>query len=281
MKLNNRILVPTDFSDVCKNALEYAIKIGELLNFDICIYHVINKTTRQIFKDQKNLQVSVENELHKLSENYAQSTSVKIDYAFEEGSIFELIHAKAENLGANIIVLGTHGKKGMQKLFGSFALKVITRARVPTLVVQQKPYKPVNRILFPVNTFTEARQKVSYATTVARLFDAEIVIYSGKVGSPDDMNRITVITKQVAEAFKKSGIKYTVESSGKPGESAKELISYAVSNSIDLVMIVTEPQIGSSHFSVGPWNEKIMFNEAQIPVMCINPVEQSRVYFDL
>lgn len=48
-----------------------------------------------------------------------------------------------------------------------------------------------------------------------------------------------------------------------------------------MIMIVTEPQIGTNYFNLGPWNEKIMFNEAQIPVMCINPVEHGTIYFDL
>lgn len=200
--------------------------------------------------------------------------------AWEEGSIFELIHQKAEDIGANLIVLGTHGKVGMQKLLGSYALKVITKAQVPTIVVQKKSYSKIKRILFPVNSFTEARQKVNYAITVSKIFDSEIVIYKEKVSSQVDMNRITIITRQIAEAFQKAGIKYSIETADKTGESAKQLVSQAVEKNIDLIMIVTEPQIGSSFFTLGPWNERIMFNEAQIPVLCINPVEHSTVYFD-
>ncbi|MCB0807117.1 MAG: universal stress protein [Bacteroidales bacterium] len=280
MNLNNLILVPTDFSEVCKNAVEYAIRVGEMLKFDICIYHVINKESEKQFGTD-DLEGEVEKNLISLKDEFAAKTSLQIQYAFEEGSIFDLIHHKAEMIGANLIVLGTHGKKGMQRLFGSFALKVITRAQVPTLVVQKKPFTNVSRILFPVNTFTEARQKVNYAITTAKVFDAEIVIYKELVKDPSDRNRIEIITKQIVEAFKKEGVKYSVEMSEKAGESAKLLIAHAVEKNMDLIMIVTEPQVGSSQFSVGPWNEKIMFNEAQIPVLCINPIEHSAVYFDL
>lgn len=280
MNLNNLILVPTDFSEVCKNAVEYAIRVGEMLKFDICIYHVINKESEKQFGTD-DLEGEVEKNLISLKDEFVAKTSLQIQYAFEEGSIFDLIHHKAEMIGANLIVLGTHGKKGMQRLFGSFALKVITRAQVPTLVVQKKPFTNVSGILFPVNTFTEARQKVNYAITTAKVFDAEIVIYKELVKDPSDRNRIEIITKQIVEAFKKEGVKYSVEMSEKAGESAKLLIAHAVEKNMDLIMIVTEPQVGSSQFSVGPWNEKIMFNEAQIPVLCINPIEHSAVYFDL
>ena len=279
MKLNNLILVPTDFSEVCKNAIDFAVKVGEMLKFDVCIYHVINKESEKLF-DGENVKELVEKNLIALQEEFAAKTSLEIQYAYEEGSIFDLIHHKAQQIGANLIVLGTHGKKGMQRLFGSFALKVITRAQVPTLVVQKKPFKSVKKFLFPVNSFTEARQKVNYAITIGKVFDAEMVIYKEKVKDSTDQNRLEIITKQIVEAFKKEGIRYSVEVAESAGESAKLLISQAVEKNMDMIMIVTEPQVGSSHFSVGPWNEKIMFNEAQIPVLCINPVEHSNVYFD-
>ncbi len=281
MKLNNLILVPTDFSEVCKNAISHAVKIGEILKFNVVIYHVINKDSKNLFEDSDNTEAAVSEALRKLSEEFSQQTSVKIDVAYEEGSIFDLIHTKAEEIGANLIVLGTHGKVGMQKLFGSYALKVITKAQVPTLVVQKKPYRKLERILFPVNTFTEARQKVNYAITVSKVFDSEIIIYKEKASNAADQSRINIISKQIAEAFRNEGIRYSIEDAVKGGESAKQLIATAVEQNLDLIMIVTEPQVGSSFFTLGPWNERIMFNEAQIPVLCINPVEHSTVYFDL
>ena len=281
MKLNNIILVPTDFSEVCKNAIAYAINIGEILKFNVCIYHVINKESKNLFGNGDNTEEVVKSALEDLRNEFAKQTSIQIEIAWEEGSIFDLIHVKAENIGANLIVLGTHGKVGMQKLFGSYALKVITKAQVPTVVVQKKTYPRIQRILFPVNTFTEARQKVPYAIDVSKVFDSEIVIYKEKVTSQMDMNRINIITKQIAEAFQNAGVRYSIETAEKSGESARQLVSEAVEGDIDLIMIVTEPQIGSSFFTLGPWNERIMFNEAQIPVLCINPVEHSTVYFDL
>ncbi len=180
-----------------------------------------------------------------------------------------------------MIMLGTHGKKGMQKLFGSYALKVITQAQVPTIVVQKKNYKGFENILFPINSFTEARQKVGYAIAVASKFDSTIHIYKELVKDPAEHSRIQIIAKQIAEEFKKAGIKYTTQNANKGGESAKNLVDQAVENNMDMIMIVTEPQIGTSYFNLGPWNEKIMFNEAQIPVMCLNPVEHGSIYFDI
>ena len=57
----------------------------------------------------------------------------------QEGEIFTTIADVAEELNASLIFLGTHGKVGMQKLTGSWALKVIIKSKVPFIVVQDPP----------------------------------------------------------------------------------------------------------------------------------------------
>lgn len=281
MKLNNIILVPTDFSEVCHNAIDQGVKIAALQNFKVCIYHVIDKNTHSYFKGVASINQAVSDKLEGLVNEFRLKSDVEMEYDYEDGNIFDLIHKKAANIGANVIVLGTHGKKGFQHIFGSFALKVLTQAQVPTLVVQQKKFSGFKNILFPVNTFTEARQKVAIACNVARRFDSTIHIFKELVKDVEDMNRIDIITKQIVEAFKKEGVKYTIVAEEKSGDTSKQLISYGAASNMDLIMILTEPQIGTNYFNLGPWNEKIMFNEAQIPVMCINPVEYSQVFFGL
>lgn len=281
MKLNNIILVPTDFSDVCHNAIEYAVQLAAKIGFKVFIYHVINKDTQALFKEENELNASVGEKLDSIADGFRLQYNLEIITGYEEGSIFDLIHKKAESIGANIIMLGTHGKKGMQKLFGSYALKVITQAKVPTVVVQKKKFKGLENILFPINSFTEARQKVGYAIAVASRFNSTIHIYKENISDPAENSRIQIISKQISDEFKKAGIKYTAKTAEKGGESAKSLVDYAVEKNMDMVMIVTEPQIGTSYFNLGPWNEKIMFNEAQIPVMCVNPVEHGNIYFDI
>lgn len=281
MKLNNLILVPTDFSDVCHNAIDYAVRIADVIGFKVYIYHVINKETQDTFAKESELNAAVGQKLQSIADEFKLQYNVDLDSGYEEGSIFDLIHKKAESIGANMIILGTHGKVGMQKLFGSYALKVITQSKVPTMVVQKKNYVGFGRILFPINTFTEARQKVTNTIALASRFNSTVHIYKEKVSDPAESSRIEIISKQIIQEFKKANVKYEVELAEKGGESAKKLTEYAVSHNMDLIMIVTEPQIGTSYFNLGPWNEKIMFNEAQIPVICINPVEHGRVYFDM
>jgi len=282
MKVNNIILVPTDFSEVCYNAIEHAVRIAELINFKVSVYHVINKDTFSIFKGVDDIEGAVEEKLIEITKDFTSSHSnVAIDYYYEEGSIFDLIHKKAEMIGANIILLGTHGKKGMQYLMGSYALKVIKEAKMPTLVVQKKKFTGYNDILLPVYSFTEARQKVTAAIAVAKKFNSTIHIFKELVKDAAEESRINIITKHISEAFDKENVSYSVATALKSGDSSKVTLDYAVENNLDLIMILTEPEIGTTYFNLGPWNEKIMFNDAQIPVMCINPLEHSKIFFDL
>jgi nucleotide-binding universal stress UspA family protein len=281
MKLNNIILVPTDFSDPCANAADHAIKIAQIVKFKVVLFHVINKDSESLFAGEKDIKTAVENKLkHLVSELKKQNQGVEIDYMFQEGSIFDLIHEVADDIGANMILLGTHGKKGMQHLLGSYAMKVIIKSKIPTLVVQKKPFSGYKNILLPVNSFTEPRQKVGIAISVAKMFGSTIHIFKEVLKDPGEMSRIEIITKQIAEAFNKAGISFEVFASIKPGETAKELVEVAVEKNLDAILMVTDSQIGSSIFSIGSWNEKLLFNEAQIPVMCINPIEYGQIYFD-
>jgi nucleotide-binding universal stress UspA family protein len=281
MELNNIILVPTDFSEVCKNAIEQSIQIGKETGFGVYIYHVINKQSEDYFGGSKNIEEKVEDKLKALKSEVEDSAGVEIHYGYEQGSIFDLIHVKASDIGANLIILGTHGKKGMQHLLGSFALKVLTKAAVPTLVVQHKKYLGFKNVLLPINSKTEARQGVQIAIAVAKFFNCTIHLYKESSNDSTDNHRIGVITNQIADVFNKNKVRFVISSAEKTGDSAKIVIEHAVQNNIDMIMILTQPQIGSAIFSLGSWNEKFMFNEAQIPVMCINPVEHGHAYFDL
>ncbi|GAB4312705.1 MAG: hypothetical protein Kow00127_03410 [Bacteroidales bacterium] len=281
MKLNNLILVPVDFSDVCRNAADYAVHIANEMGFTVFIYHVINKDTQALFRHEPNLHEAVERELNGLAESLRLQFPVTVNTGYEEGSIFDLIHKKAGELGANLIVLGTHGKKGFQKLFGSYAMRVITQAQAATLVVQNRKFTPIRNVLMPVNSFTEARQKVQYAIAVHRRFGATIHLYKDIPSEEVDRHRIEVITKQITDKFKSSGVPFTVYTAPEKGESVETMMKAWQDLNIDLVMILTEAKPGTTLFSLSPWSEKILFNKDELPVLCINPVETGQVYFDL
>ncbi|MBE9491426.1 MAG: universal stress protein, partial [Bacteroidetes bacterium] len=263
-EFNNIVLVPTDFSDICQNAIDHGTEIAEYLNFKLVVLHVI--------KEELPKDVIIDN-LQNIIHNIKKNSNVQAEFLIKEGNIFNEIHKTATDIGAKLMMLGTHGKKGLQYLFGSHAFKVITKSPVPTIVVQKKGFnKGYKKIVFPINDFTEARQQVQWSMLIAKSFGSEILIFQQPHKDPGIASKIKIASQQIEEAFNNNGIKFEIKIADKASDFADQLIGYAVSNNADLMVIMTSPDIFSPDFRSGQWSEEIMFNKAQIPVMCINPI---------
>lgn len=279
-QLNDIVLVPTDFSETCQNAIDHGVELAEYLNYKLLILHVINRDTKsQLKKENQDVAVIAE-KLNDIANDIREKTRMTVETLTREGSIFDEIHQAATDTGAKIMVMGTHGKKGMQYLVGSHALKVVTKSPIPTIVVQKRAFAHgYKKIVFPINTFTEARQQVQWAIHMSKTFGSVIHILREPHTDPTLGGKIKVVTAQIEEAFKENDIQYVIQDAEKSGGFAKHLIAYAVEEHADLIMIMTDADIFSPNFNAGAWDEKMMFNEAQIPVMCINPVMTGKVYY--
>ena len=279
---NNIILVPTDFTPVGENAIAHAVKAGELLNFKVVILHVINRETRSSFGKEKASLV-VENKLKEIVKSIKSKSKIDVDFIYREGSIFDVIHEVASELKASIMILGTHGKKGLQHLVGSYAMKVITQSPVPVIVVQKRQISEhgYKKIVFPIGLYTESRQQVFYAIISSLLFKSELLIFKQTSKQVADSTKLNIITSQIEEEFKKNGVKYTISEAEKHANFAGQLLDFAVSESADLLMMMTDSNIENPSFDNSSWSEKLIFNLAQIPVLSINPVYLGQIYFTL
>ncbi len=280
-KYNNIVLIPTDFSEVCGNAVSHGVKLAKFLGYKVCILHIINKETRAALK-KKNVGVDyVDWRLKEYKKYYTKKYEVEIDTMAVEGSIFSTINEVAAQIKANLMILGTHGKQGLQHVFGSYALKVVIESPIPVVVVQKRSFKEGYRnIVFPISNDLEPRQAVQWAKLIAKLFSANISIFISPEKDPALKSRVAIITKQITDIFDQEKIPYHVTTAFKSTNFAEQVISYSVTLHADLVMIMTRPNIDIPGFSLSAWNERLMFNEAQIPVMCVNPVEFGYHYYE-
>lgn len=280
-QLNDIVLVPTDFSETCQNAINYGVELAEYLDYKLMILHVINRDSKSQLKKDREEVSSITNKLNNIADDIREKSRISVETLTREGSIFDEIHGTAEDIGAKLMVLGTHGKKGFQYLVGSYALKVVTKSPVPTIVVQKRSFnKGYENIVFPINTFTEARQQVQWAIHMAKTFGSFINIFREKHTDATLDGKINIVSEQIKEAFNKYGIKYKITDAGKSGKFAEQMLDYATTEKADLIMIMTDADIFSPNFNAGAWDEKMMFNKAEIPVMCINPVMTGKVYYE-
>ncbi|MEX2234056.1 MAG: universal stress protein [Cyclobacteriaceae bacterium] len=142
------ILVPTDFSQLSKFALKYAIKIANKLDGNVTVVHIITFTRAiRISMREKmqaldhNLMVSAEADLEKLIKTLSEQykTNHPIKYQVVRGSYFpSTLMKEAKRLRSGLVVMGTRGASGLTKtVLGSNTNSVIEVSHVPVLAVPE------------------------------------------------------------------------------------------------------------------------------------------------
>ena len=103
--MNNIILVPTDFSEVCNNAMAQAVEAAKFLKYKVALLHVIDKNTKaQLKKDNEGVSY-IENKLLSIANDIKESHNIEVETFAKEGDIFSTISEVAKDIGAiNTIV---------------------------------------------------------------------------------------------------------------------------------------------------------------------------------
>lgn len=138
-----KILIPTDGSDYSLRAAEYGLGIAKMLNAQVMVVYVIDEVVLdQIFRlaERETVEMELKNDGQRYI-NYilslAQKEGVKAESLLAKGRPFEQIVHLAKGLGTDLIVLGTYGRRGAERiLMGSVAERVIEYAVCPVLVVK-------------------------------------------------------------------------------------------------------------------------------------------------
>lgn len=260
----NAILVPTDLTPVTECALDHAIEIARLFNREIVLLHVMAKK-----KSDEEIRTKLEQKVSKLRED----TGLNVSYEIEVGSIFTTISKVATDVSAEFIIMGIHGKKGMQHIVGSYAYKVITSSKVPVLVVKRKhAHKGYKNIVLPIDFTLESTQKIRYAVKFAKYFDATIRIL-GFLSTKSSVWKIKkeVILQKVTDYITQAGVEVTAEIIVQPGAVMHDVVlDYARKIDADMIMIVAE--LGDSFKDVFSRNssEQIV-DKSDFPVLTATP----------
>lgn len=265
-KINNIILVPTDFSEVCENATLQAAEAAQFFKYELHLLHVIDKNTNAYLKEENLGIESIYSKLQEIADTLVAKYGIDVKIKAEDGDIFTTIKSVAQHIGAKLVYLGTHGKVGMQKLTGSFALKVITESPAPVIVVQKRKFnKGFRNILLPITSDAGPWEKTKWASFMAKQLNAKVHLMS--IPGKSIENTANTLTKY----FEENNVEYTSTIVEKSANFSQQVIEYATSNNYDLIMIMTNPDTSWTKYILGSYDEEIIFNGSQIPVMCINP----------
>ncbi len=264
------ILVTWDFTEVSGYALQHAIRIAKIVDNDITLIHIVKNSKESAEATKKLEDTAINTDIE---------YGIKPSIIVKEGTIFTTISSVASEIEANMVIMGTHGMRGMQKLTGSWALKVIAGSLVPFVVVQSPPSEsPFNKIVVPIDFKNENKEQIPWVIYLARYYRSEILFFKNSVN--DDhirlrINRNLMYAKKMLSQYK---IKYDILENRSGQKFPDATISFAKENHADLIVVMTTKNIGFKDYMVGANEQYIIANSAKIPVMCINPREDLRKY---
>jgi nucleotide-binding universal stress UspA family protein len=260
------IVVPWDFTEVAGYALAHAVKISRMVGNEISLLHIVATGITVAAHRQKKVL------LQHVTEENSKKYNLTISSNIVKGSIFKAIAEFANTKDASIVVMGTHGMKGMQKLTGSWALKVIVKSKVPFIVVQDPPSDQdrYHNIVFPVDFRNENKEKIKMAIFMGKYFESKIHFLVTITTDKNLLKKTNININFAIRYLLQNNIEYEIHEVPR-GNFAEQTIDFAQKINADLILIMTTKNITVADYVLGASEQFIIANSSKIPVCCVNP----------
>lgn len=262
--------MPTDFSKVGDCALNHAVKVARITNASITLLHVVGK--QEMLGDART-------KLKLARKRTMEEHSFEVDTVARVGSIYEDIGDLAEELEVTLVIMGTHGLRGMQFITGSRALKIVTSAPTPFIIVQEKQIEEngYDDIVVPLDLHKETKQKLSMVADMAKYFDSRVHLIVP--GESDEFlkNQISRNLNFAESFFEEMDIPYTSRIGPGKKDFDDTIIEYATEIGADLISLMNLPGTSLSNLIGGNYVQNIITNKPHIPVLLMNPKKVSNI----
>jgi len=272
-----QILVAIDFSKTSLNALQYGLMLANKSKANLQMLWVDNTTSEEVvFEEHSGEERSEKVEMLKdlQEKNKKLLKTGKIDYKIRKGKVYIEVAQQAKSIKADYIISGTHGVSGYEEFWiGSNAYRIVTHAPCPVFTVRQGfEVNAVGRIVLPIDSTQETRQKIPVAANVARLFNSEIHIlslYSTPLKSVK--KRVDNYALQVKNYCIDHGISHVSELR-ESDNITRSTLDYSVSIDASLIVIMTEQETTTANLFLGTYAQQ-MINHSTIPVLSVRSKE--------
>lgn len=265
----NLYIVLHDFTEIGDTALDYALHIAQNVHADIELLHVVSSSTKEEQANQK-LQQIIDGKT--LPEGCTLIPTVKT------GNFLEDIGKMVKKEHAQLVIMGTHGALGLQKIFGSHALKMIRTCEIPFLVVQKgTPLKKISKVVVPVDLTKESLQIVNIAGDMANIFGGEVhIVYEDQ---NDERLSMTMKTRThiVKNNYEERGVKAEFVKLPSKGNYIKKIEQYAESQGAELLAFAYHSESILPQFET--FGQSLITNSLNLPCMVVNSKLASALYF--
>jgi nucleotide-binding universal stress UspA family protein len=134
------ILVPLDFGEASKKALDTALELASSLNADVVALHITRSPVVGHGELPASLLERLRDEAHTVAErelNELVTRIANLKTILRTGDPENVILSAIDDLRPSLVIMGTHGRRGIRRLLlGSVAEHVIVRSRVPVMTVR-------------------------------------------------------------------------------------------------------------------------------------------------
>lgn len=263
------ILVPWDFTPSSTFALEHAIKIAKIRNYNISLVHIVKHSKEEGKYHAKLAEIANETQT---------KTGVPTTVLIQTGDVLTTVSELASLPETELVIMKTDGIVGMQKYTGSKAIKIMRGSRTPFIVVQKSPMDGLfHKIVFPIDYRTENKEIVNTLLNLSKVYNGKIYIFKTKSNDKVFKKNIANNLNFARMMFESKHIDFEIFEGSGTKDYSLEVNDYANSIGADLIIIQLQRNLTLTKFLFGVKEMRIIANPYKIPVMAVNPKE-IRVY---
>lgn len=255
------ILCPIDFSDFSAAAYQHALSLAEYYKARMVAMHVV-ELWKYPYADYvaqggdyaefaKSMNESGEIQLREFVRKHS-GHEIQPELVVRQGNASDCILGFAEKQSMEVIVMGTHGRRGFDRLvLGSVTDRVIRKASFPVLVVSNSSQSGMttasngrhrlNRLLYCTDFSHNSERARGYATSLAAEYNAELIVFHVAENAADVARaeallaeRIQELDKLLPEAERK---KFTAKRAVRFGKPYEEIVRYATETQASLIIM--------------------------------------------
>lgn len=220
--------------------------------------------------------------LDRLRDEYVPDVPVEVDFILLAGDPAEEIINRAEAVGADLIVMGTQGRRGLDRLLtGSVAEAVLRHAPVPVLAVRSPAAAhaagAVGVVLHPTDFSDRSQASLQVARSMAVELGARLVLlhveptdlpYGGTFYVPADVSAERALLESLRHDADGPDLKHPVEARLVRGEPTAEILKVAKEIGADLIVMGTHGRTGLLRLALGSVAEHVL-RGAPCPVLAL------------
>ncbi len=276
--MKNNIVVGTDFSENSINALKHATSIAYKAKCDITLVWVETPGTTlglmaENISDYRKIAEDRLAEIVSDCKNLMPSEHAIIP-KIRQGRPASELAKEAEESGAMMIVVGSHGISGYQESYiGNNAYRTVMHAKCPVLTIQHyvNISKALTDMVLVIDATHSTLHKLSFAIRIAKLFTAKIQILGLYTSSHLEIQKQVNANVNAAEKYiREANVRYstTIRESF---NIVSTTIRFTQETDANLIVIMSEQEDFSSWLGAGA---REMINQSKVPVLCIHPHDE-------